>query len=237
MSLAATWSDESETEESANLVTTLTGRWGSDEDSSDDEVTFEELATTYKNLCIKSAEVCKQVESQKKVITQLENEKVEHLETISKLKTEEVVMYSKLDESQIQKKVIVQLENEKAEHVETISKLKTEAMFLNSKLEEMTKYVRMLNNGFDSLEKILQTGQITGDKSGIGYNGSKPECSYTGCKPKSKPKCSHIKSKLEMSHHMSQHQNERQQKGKHQRWRCHYFGKFGHLKPFCSMGS
>jgi hypothetical protein len=41
MSLAATWSDESETEEAANLVTALKGRWGSDEDSSDGEVTFE----------------------------------------------------------------------------------------------------------------------------------------------------------------------------------------------------
>ena len=50
-SLAATWSDESETEESANIVTALTGRWGSDEDSSDDEVTFEELAPTYRKLC------------------------------------------------------------------------------------------------------------------------------------------------------------------------------------------
>ena len=65
MSLAATWSDESETEESANLVTALTGRWGSDEDSSDDEVTFEELASTYRKLCHKSVELCKQV-SQKK---------------------------------------------------------------------------------------------------------------------------------------------------------------------------
>jgi hypothetical protein len=100
MSLAATWSDESETEESANLVTALTGRWGSDEDSSDDEVTFEELATTYRKLCHKSVELCKQVESQKKEITQLENEKVEHLETISKIKTESVVMNAKIDESQ-----------------------------------------------------------------------------------------------------------------------------------------
>jgi chromosome segregation ATPase len=253
MSLAATWSDESETEESANLVTALTGRWGSDEDSSDDEVTFEELATTYRKLCHRNAEVCQQVESQKKVITQLENEKVEHLETISKLKTEAVFLNAKLDESQqvesqkkvitqlenekvehletisklkteavvlnakldesqqveSQKKVIAQLENEKAEHVETISKLKTEAVFLNSKLEEMTKYVRMLNNGSDSLDKILQTGQITGDKFGIGFNESKPECSYTGGKPKSKPKCSHIDSKPAMSHHMSQHHKGR----------------------------
>jgi hypothetical protein len=61
MSLAATWSDESDTEEAANLVTTLTGRWGSDEDSSDGEVTFEELASTYRELCHKSVELSKQV--------------------------------------------------------------------------------------------------------------------------------------------------------------------------------
>ena len=137
-------------------MTALTGRWGSDEDSSDDEVTFEELASTYRKLCHKSVELCKQVESQKKEITQLENEKVEHLETISKLKTEAVVLKAKIDESQqVESQKIVQLENEKVDHVETISKLKTEAMFLNSKLEEMTKYVRMLNNGSDSLDKIL----------------------------------------------------------------------------------
>ena len=136
----------------------LTGRWGSDEDSSDDEVTFEELATTYRKLCHKSVELCKQVESQKKEITQLENEKVEHLETISKLKTEAVILNAKLDESQqveSQKKVIAQLENEKAEHLETISKLKTEAIFLNSKLDEMTKYVRMLGRQFNRLLKKM----------------------------------------------------------------------------------
>ena len=65
-------------------MTALTGRWGSDEDSSDGEVTFEELAITYRKLCLKSVEWCKQVEIQKKEITQLENEKVVHLETISK---------------------------------------------------------------------------------------------------------------------------------------------------------
>ena len=93
--------------------------------------------------------------------------------------------------------------------METISNLKTEVVFLNSKLEEMTKYVRMLNNGSDSLDKILQTGQITGDKSGIRYNESKPERSYTGCKPQAIPKCNHSKSKPMMSHNMSQHQKRR----------------------------
>jgi hypothetical protein len=81
-------------------VTALTGKWGSDGDSSDEEVTFEELASTYRKLCHKNVELCKQVENQKKAITQLENERVEQLETISKLKTEAVALKVKLDESQ-----------------------------------------------------------------------------------------------------------------------------------------
>ncbi|KAI5409826.1 hypothetical protein KIW84_055327 [Lathyrus oleraceus] len=113
MSLAATWSDESEIEEAANLVTAMTGRWGSDEDSSDDEVTFEVLASTYRKLCHKSVELCKQVEGQKKEITQLENEKAEYLETISKLQTEAVVLNAKLDENpQAENQKIAQLESE-----------------------------------------------------------------------------------------------------------------------------
>jgi hypothetical protein len=61
MSLAATWSDESDTEEAANLVTALTGRCESDEESSDGEVTFEELASTYRELCQKSVELIQTV--------------------------------------------------------------------------------------------------------------------------------------------------------------------------------
>ena len=91
----------------------------------------------------------------------------------------------------------------------------------------------MLNNGSDSLDKILQTGLITGAKSGIGYHKPKAESSYTGYKPQAKPKCSNSKSSPKMSHHMSPHQKRKQQKGKHQRWRCHYCGKFGHSRPFC----
>jgi hypothetical protein len=121
-----------------------------------------------------------------------------------------VFLNAKLVENpQAESQKIAQLESEKADHVKTISKFKTEVMFLNSKLEEMTKYVRMLSNGSDSLDKILQTGQITGDKSGIGYNDSKPESSYTGAKSQAKPKCIHNKSKHVMSHHMFQHQRRK----------------------------
>ena len=43
-------------EESAKYVTALTSTYISDEDSSDDELTFEELDASYKELCIRSAE-------------------------------------------------------------------------------------------------------------------------------------------------------------------------------------
>src|ERR1043165_5862172 len=64
--MAVTWSDgdsgsESE-EEAAKLVTALSGVCNSDMDSSDEEVTFEELADTYKKLCIRNGEVCQQNE-------------------------------------------------------------------------------------------------------------------------------------------------------------------------------
>ena len=57
-SLNALWSDEDSEdevqEESAKHVTALTGTYIFDGDSSDEELTFEELAATYKELCIKS---------------------------------------------------------------------------------------------------------------------------------------------------------------------------------------
>ena len=62
--MTVTWSDcdsESNSEEEyAKLITALTGACTSESDTSDEEVTFEELADTYKKLCIKVLKsVCK----------------------------------------------------------------------------------------------------------------------------------------------------------------------------------
>src|ERR1044072_5623347 len=107
--MAVTWSDgdsgsESE-EEGAKLVTALTGVYNSDMDSSDEEVTFEELAETYQKLCIKSGEVCQQNEEQKKLIekveaenVKLEAEKKENTATINLLNSDIVMLNSKLDQ-------------------------------------------------------------------------------------------------------------------------------------------
>src|ERR1043165_121537 len=106
--MAVTWSDGDSgseyEEEAAKLVTALSGTCNSDNDSSDEEVTFEELADTYKKLCIRSGEVCQQNEKQKKLIEKLEAEnmkleaeKKKNTITISHLNSEIIVLNSKLD--------------------------------------------------------------------------------------------------------------------------------------------
>jgi hypothetical protein len=192
--LSATWSEEdteSESEgESAKHVTALTSVCGSEDDSSGDELNLDELAASYKELCVKSAEVCIQGEKQKKLIKELESEKQEQLKVIEGLNGE--------------------------------------ISLLTSKLDQMTKSIRMLSKGSDTLEEILKVGQKSGTISGLGFTkNSSPELK------KSKAGVQKFKQK---SHPMSQHQRTRMskhQKKKFQRWRCHYCGRFGHIKPFC----
>src|ERR1051325_1537400 len=97
-----TWFDgdsESDSEEeSAKLVIALSSVCNSHNDSSDEEVTFEELVDSYKKLCIRSAEVCQQNEKQKKLIVKLEAEKKADTATISHLKGEVLVLNSKHDQ-------------------------------------------------------------------------------------------------------------------------------------------
>jgi hypothetical protein len=192
--LSVTWSDrdsESESEgESAKHVNALTSVYASDDDSSGDELTFDELTASYKELCVKSAEVCIQGEKQKKLIKELEAEKKKHLTVIDGLNGE--------------------------------------ITLLTSKLDQMTKSIRMLNKGTDTLEEILKVGQKSGTMSGLGFvKKSSAELK------RSKAEVQKIKQK---SQPMSQHQGNRRinhQKKKFQRWRCHYCGRFGHIKPFC----
>ncbi|MCI29820.1 gag-protease polyprotein, partial [Trifolium medium] len=61
----------------------------SDEDDSEGEVENES------ELCIRSEEVCKTLEKQKKIIAHLQAERNDHLSTISELNNEELVHMSK----------------------------------------------------------------------------------------------------------------------------------------------
>ena len=67
----------------------------------------------------------------------------------------------------------MQLQDIKNEHLEMIKKLESEVNELKCDLDQMTKSVKMLNNGSETLDKILQAVRVVGDMSGLGYNGTK----------------------------------------------------------------
>ncbi|MCI54872.1 hypothetical protein A2U01_0076122, partial [Trifolium medium] len=59
--------EEDEESETAKKITALTSICMTDEDSYDEgDVTYEELADSYKEPCLKSEEVCREIERQKK---------------------------------------------------------------------------------------------------------------------------------------------------------------------------
>lgn len=62
--MTVAWSDEDISErisecESAKKVTALTGRVFSDTESCDEELAYDDLATSYKDLYVRSPEICK----------------------------------------------------------------------------------------------------------------------------------------------------------------------------------
>ncbi|GAU10419.1 hypothetical protein TSUD_419150, partial [Trifolium subterraneum] len=137
-SLNVTWSDEDESEEEgefevAKHVTVLTGIVTSDTESCDEEVSYDELAETYRDLCLVSEEKCKELEKQKKLNSQLQGEKISLLSKIDELQKKVNILASDLDEAN-----------------EEIDKLEVD-------IGRLRKYSEMLNKtGADTLDEILE---------------------------------------------------------------------------------
>ena len=129
-----------------NHVIVLTGTYESDNESSDEGVSYEELYDSFKELLLRSEEV----------IAQLLTEKNKQLSANSDLQNEVILQSSELEK---QKKTINDFFMEKEKLMSIITSLQEENTLLNSKLENMTKYVRMLNNGSNVLDEILQVGR------------------------------------------------------------------------------
>jgi len=125
----------------------------------------------------------------------------EHAESYKLLyvKCEEVC---KIGENQ--KKVISNLRLEKEKLLSNISRLQDEVI-VDLKLENMTKHVRMLNNGYNVLDEILQVGKTSGNMKGIGfdYGTMNKEIKIPTKKFVSPEK----KTEFVMLDHMSQHLN------------------------------
>ncbi|GAU48358.1 hypothetical protein TSUD_282610 [Trifolium subterraneum] len=218
-SLVASWSDEEESEgekefEAAKHVRFLTGIVESDTESCDEELTFEELATTYKELCLVSVDKCREIEKLKKINSQLKADQARNISRIEELQIKVNHLTSDLDEAN------------------------KEIDLLNVNVGRLRKYSEMLNKtGDEKLDEILEHHKRRPKFTGISYeNVNKhrtynPELMYTH--PKEVPGAN-------MSRKVPQHPTKRSMKHhgnsyykKHRPWRCHYCGRKGHIRPFC----
>ncbi|MCH80649.1 gag-pol polyprotein [Trifolium medium] len=124
-----------------------------------------------------------------------------------------------------------ELKKEKKECLGTINDLETEVSVLNCKLESMSKTFKMMNNGTETLDQILQTGRSPKNMEGLG--GDYMTKQNPNPKKFVPTQQSHTST---MSGQMLQHPKYHQRsntKSKFQVWTCHYCGKKGHIKPFC----
>jgi len=82
--------------ELAKRVTAFTGRVFSDTESCDEELAYDDLAVSYKDLYFRIAKICKLLGEQKKINIQLLTERSNHLAKISELNNEVILLNSQL---------------------------------------------------------------------------------------------------------------------------------------------
>ncbi|PNX59190.1 gag-protease polyprotein, partial [Trifolium pratense] len=253
--LTVSWSDEdSEGEaDAAKAIHALTGVCTSDTESCDEELTFDELAKSYRELCLKSEEVCRVSEKQKEIITKLQTEKTANLSKISEFSAKCEESLRTIEE---QKATIISLEADKVKQLAEISQLNEEVTELNSHLENLKKHVLRLFKGTD-LDEILETLPTPSRaKTGIGYQYKNvnrimdynkegkcmPELSKQPSAAMFGKMSPHLSPRQhsQVLPHMGPHQQRRQRprfiprhRSKYHSWRCHHCGRKGHIRPYC----
>ncbi|XP_057432426.1 uncharacterized protein LOC130725194 [Lotus japonicus] len=163
-SMVVTWPDEDNEDEeelSANRVNAFSGTVDGSE-SSDEEMTDEELEETYRLLHTKWEEACKLLEEQEDNIEQLKSENEKLRGIIDKLQVD-------LDEWNTKLKDVDTAEKGKLMMIN--AELQEKVVTLTNKLEATHKFVRMLNSGSDMLDEILkETSKQGRSMKGIGFN-------------------------------------------------------------------
>lgn len=92
----------------------------------------------------------------------------------------------------------------------------------------------MMNKGSNVLDGVLQFRKVVRDLRGIDFKhqsldkqGESSMTNFVLSKMESKPVMSE-----HLTQHHARHQNS-QTEGKLLHWRCHYYGKYGHINPLC----
>lgn len=112
----------------------------------------------------------------------------------------------------------------------TILELKEKVDHLNYKLECITKFVCLLNSKTENLGEILGLGKSSKYMKGIGYIGESSNSKNMFVTPIQKIEFKMSGYKLQqLSQHLDQHSNFHTIVS----WVCHYFGRRGHIRPYC----
>ncbi|KAK2403194.1 gag-protease polyprotein [Trifolium repens] len=209
--LVVTWYDEDISDNelegvAANHMSAMTGVCDYDNDSCDEDLTYKELASAYKELCIRSEKICRTNVEQEIVINQVRSEK---------------------STAEEQKAIIDQLKMEEQKLQAKVTNLEDEVKQVTSNLEIMTKSVRMLGTGTKKLNEILSIRNHANDPTGVGceviYNNETMESNFVPAQNRSD---------LKMLPHPAPHQKP-VNKRRSTSLKCHYCGKYGHIKSFC----
>jgi len=99
-------SDKDSEYEPIKRVAAFTGRVFSDTESCDEELAYDDLAASYRELYFRSAEICKLLGEQKKINSQLLTERSNHLAKISQLNNEVILLNSQLDQIKKQTEIV-----------------------------------------------------------------------------------------------------------------------------------
>ncbi|GAU40405.1 hypothetical protein TSUD_136520 [Trifolium subterraneum] len=102
--------------EVAKHVTVLTGIVTSDTESCDEEVSYDELAETYRDLCLVSEEKCKELEKQKKLNSQLQGEKISLLSKVNSLTSDLDAANEEIDKLEVDIGRLRKSANRKSRH-------------------------------------------------------------------------------------------------------------------------
>jgi len=197
--------------EPVKRVAAFTGRVFSDTESCDEELTYDDLAASYKELYFRSAEICKFLGEQKKINSQLLTERSNHLAKILELNNEVILLNSQLDQIKKQTKIMLNdttiPEEVTEDHIVTKAKgIKFDYKPLN--LRQRIKHVRYASedHGMLKIEEHDQKSKLIGS---VGTNVGSVN-------------------KILLKYSQG-HQNGKKTT---RPWTCHYCKRKGHIRPF-----
>jgi hypothetical protein len=217
-SLMVAWSDEvsEEEDEPVRHATALTGVCISDAEFDDDEeITFEELASSYKDLLTRYEEVCRILEKQKKSINQLQTEKNIQLDKVLKAENEVVQANAQMDGL---RKQVSQLNPGTNLLEEILGGVPSgRPKFVGYNYDVLNQHQQNIETKFIPAEEVLDP--------------------YTGKMmlqhPIQHPKIYPMVKIGQGSKTFSKHPRTPGHHGRSCKWICHHCGKKGHIRPFC----